>query len=124
MRRLPVVGLLAAVSLAVAPMAHATDLDWRNGSLASNTKDASSSYDGFRASMATSDCSCHLIDVGAHYPGSWTLYASFAESTGLVCHSYTGLDTLGALIWNKLSVSQNPVPASLRYGGPGLGACV
>jgi hypothetical protein len=123
MRRLLVVGLVAAASLAVAPVAGATDIDWRYGSLGADTKDASPSYSGFRASLAISDCGCHKMDVGAHYPGGWTLYASFVEGYDLVCHSYAGTDTLGALIWNPHSVTQNPVDGSLRYGGNGVPAC-
>lgn len=116
MRRLTVVGLLAAACLWCAPLAAATEVQWRlGGSLGAGSRDASPSYQQFRASAAVADCSCHAIDASAHYPGGWTQYAGWAEGLGNACHSYAGTDTLGALIMNPHTVTQNPVTAWLRY---------
>lgn len=114
LRRL-VVGLVASGCLLAAPMAGAAQVTWKSGSLGAGSRDASGTYPQLRASAAGADSSAHKIRAGAHLPGGWTLYASFAEAWGSVCHSYSGAMDLGALIENPHTVSQNPVTGILRY---------
>lgn len=118
MRRRWVVGLAAAVAtMSAAPAAVGVTVDWRTGPLGPDSKDASGSYAEFRMSRACADRGWLWIKAAAHYPGSWTLYGDWAGSYGgCACHSYAGTTTLGALIWNPHSVTQDPVPARLRAG--------
>lgn len=45
-----------------------------------------------------------IAQAGAHYPGGYSLYASWAESTTYACHPYNAGTTLGAMLQNKHSV--------------------
>ena len=119
MRRRLLVGLVAAMAacLSGAPAAVGVQVSWRNGALGADSKDASSSYPELRTSKACADRSWFYIRAAAHYPGSWSQYGDWGESLGgCACHSYAANQTLGALIWNPHSVTQDPVPGTLRSG--------
>lgn len=116
MRRLGVVGLALAATLLMVSPASADEVTWKYGWLGANGgRDASASYPQFRASGAVADSLNHKIRAGAHYPGGWTLYASFAEGWGSACHSYAGDQDLGALLENPHTVDQYPVIGVLRF---------
>lgn len=121
--RLVTLGLGGTAGLMVLALSAASALGatstWKNGPLAAQTRDAGPSISNFTASAAWADSGAHLIRTGAHLAGSWTLYAGFTEGWGYSCHSYSGANTLGALIENPHSVSQNPVLATYQWGGPG-----
>lgn len=120
MRKLGLVWAAAlALGVVVVPGSYAATATWRYGALAPSARDAGPSLGGFSASDAWADISGHKMRAGAHYSGGWTLYANFAEGWGYVCHSYGGGSTLGALIENPHSVTQNPVSAAYQTGGPG-----
>ncbi|HEU4976502.1 MAG TPA: hypothetical protein VFT50_15525 [Baekduia sp.] len=115
MRRLLVVGVVAAASLVVTPIAAADFIQWRyEVALAAQTRDAGASYPELRASEASAESYSRKIDAGAHYPGSWDQYANYVDAWGYACHSFAGTTTLGGLIFNPHTVSQYPVPASIR----------
>lgn len=123
MRRRTVVGLVAACSLVAAPTASAIDVTYLYGYLGAGARDASSSYANYRASFAWAESSIRQIDVAAHWPGSWTAAYGYEGGNYFACQGFPGnTSTLGALVRNPHTVSQNPVHANARYGSA-AGAC-
>jgi hypothetical protein len=118
------VGAAAAASMCVAmtPSLASAELGyWKSGALGAQATDAGPTRTSLTSSAATADISSHLIDAGAHYPGSWTLFANYAEGWGIACHNYGG-ESLGALVYNPHSVTQNPVDAIDGYVANGSGS--
>lgn len=112
-----VVCAAAVPGLVVAQEASAASFVWLDGYVAANDADASSSYPAFRGSGGLSDSGAHKVAVAAHYSGGTALYASYVDGFGSACHSYDGSQTLGALLKNPHTVSQNPMVGTLSEDG-------
>jgi hypothetical protein len=113
--RLAVAGVVAVSALATAQSASALSFAYYNGGLGAGAQAAGQSVGGYTATYNGADGPNHKIEAAAHYEGGWSLHGSYVDGWGAACHDYDGSRTLGGMIRNPHSVSQNPAGGISYY---------